>query len=64
MLNNNIHYFNIIRGEYSNTDTLTINHNNFIIYHLNVSKFDVYVYITYIHIIAILKFNLIYLTLR
>ena len=27
------------RGEYSNTDTLTINHHNFIISQLNISKF-------------------------
>ena len=31
---------NLYRGEYSNTETLTVNHHNFIISQLNISKFD------------------------
>ena len=30
---------NGIKGEYSNTETLTIHHNNFIISQLNITKF-------------------------
>ena len=40
-------------GEYSNTDTLTINHHNFIISQLHISKFYLYVLSRYIHVIAI-----------
>ena len=42
-------YYNILGkivvwGEYSNTDTLTINHHNFIISQLNISTFYLYVF--------------------
>ena len=37
--NRYIYRYNLHMGEYSNTETLTINHHNFIISQLNISKF-------------------------
>ena len=54
----------MFRGEYSNNDTLTINHHNFIISQLNITTFYLYVLSRYINIISIFKLNLTCLTLR